>query len=142
MFNDYATKPVDYYAVENEIPDWLEISVSYDATKGTVFNFKADPLPEGVSGRRADVSFTTVIGGREVFVATQGDALVAGVEATNSKVAVVDGNFVVESDNATSVAVTTSQVRKLRRLHSQARQQFQPPILQKAFMLLNSTITQ
>lgn len=105
IFKDYAGKPVQYYAVENDIPDWLEISVSYDATKGTVFNFKADPLPEGVSGRRADVSFTTVIGGREVFVATQGDASVAGVEATNSKVAVVDGNFVVESDNATSVAV-------------------------------------
>ena len=105
IFKAYADNPVQYYAVENEIPDWLEISVSYDATKGTVFNFKADPLPEGVSGRRADVSFTTVIGGREVFVATQGDASVAGVEATNSKVAVVDGNFVVESDNATSVAV-------------------------------------
>ena len=105
IFKDYAGKPVQYYAVENDIPDWLEISVSYDATKGTVFNFKADPLPEGVSGRRADVSFTTVIGGREVFVATQGDASVAGVEATNSKVSVVDGNFVVESDNATSVAV-------------------------------------
>lgn len=105
IFKDYAGKPVQYYAVENEIPDWLEISVSYDATKGTVFNFKADPLPEGVSGRRADVSFTTVIGGREVFVATQGEASVAGVEATNSKVSVVDGNFVVESDNATSVAV-------------------------------------
>lgn len=105
IFKAYADNPVQYYAVENEIPDWLEISVSYDATKGTVFNFKADPLPEGVSGRRADVSFTTVIGGREVFVATQGDASVAGVEATNSKVSVVDGNFVVESDNATSVAV-------------------------------------
>lgn len=105
IFKDYAGKPVQYYAVENDIPDWLEVSVSYDATKGTVFNFKADPLPEGVSGRRADVSFTTVIGGREVFVATQGDASVAGVEATNSKVSVVDGNFVVESDNATSVAV-------------------------------------
>lgn len=105
IFKAYADNPVQYYAVENEIPDWLEISVSYDATKGTVFNFKADPLPEGVSGRRADVSFTTVFGGREVFVATQGDASVAGVEATNSKVAVVDGNFVVESDNATSVAV-------------------------------------
>ena len=46
-----------------------------------------------------------MIGGREVFVATQGEASVAGVEATNSKVSVVDGNFVVESDNATSVAV-------------------------------------
>ena len=105
MLNGYSEKPVQYYAVENDIPDWLEISVSYDATKGTVFNFKAAPLPEGVSGRRADVSFTTVIGGREVFVATQGEASVAGVEATNSKVSVVDGNFVVESDNATSVAV-------------------------------------
>lgn len=105
MFKDYAANPVQYYAVESELPDWLTISVSYDATKGTVFNFKADPLPEGVSGRRADVSFTTVIGGREVFVATQGNASVAGVEATNSKVSVVDGNFVVESDNATSVAV-------------------------------------
>lgn len=105
MLNGYAENPVQFYAVENDIPDWLEISVSYDATKGTVFNFKADPLPEGVSGRRADVSFTTVIGGREVFVATQGNASVAGVEATNSKVSVVDGNFVVESDNATSVAV-------------------------------------
>lgn len=105
IFDAYASNPVQYYAVENDIPDWLEISVSYDATKGTVFNFKADPLPEGVSGRRADVSFTTVIGGREVFVATQGDASVAGVEATNSKVSVADGNFVVESDNATSVAV-------------------------------------
>lgn len=105
MFNDYATKPVDYYAVENEVPEWLKISVSYDATAGTKFTFEAEPLPAGVSGRRADVSITTVIGGRAVFVATQGDASVAGVEATNSKVAVVDGNFVVESDNATSVAV-------------------------------------
>ena len=105
MFKDYAANPVQYYAVESELPDWLKISVSYDATKGTVFNFEADPLPAGVSGRRADISFTTVIGGRATFVATQGDASVAGVKATNSKVAVVDGNFVVESDNATSAAV-------------------------------------
>ena len=32
IFKAYAGNPVQYYAVENEIPDWLEISVSYDAT--------------------------------------------------------------------------------------------------------------
>ena len=105
LFTDYAENIKEYLIVENEIPDWLSISVSYDETSGTKFQIEADPLPAGVTGRRADISFSTALGGREVFVATQGDASVAGVEATNSKVSVVDGNFVVESDNATSVAV-------------------------------------
>lgn len=105
LFQNYASNPVEYYAIENDIPDWLTVSVSYSATAGTTFQIDADPLPAGVTGRRAVLSFTTAIGGREVFIATQGDASVSNVEASASKVAVVDGNFVVESDNATAVEV-------------------------------------
>lgn len=105
IFQAYASNPGEYYVIENDIPDWLTISLSYDAATGTTFQITADPLPAGVTGRRADISFTTVIGGRATFIATQGDASVSSVAAAASKVAVVDGNFVVESDNATAVEV-------------------------------------
>ena len=101
----YAESPVDFFGIENDLPDWLSVSLSYDEKDGTTFEITADPLPAGVTGRRADLSFTTSIGGRAVFIATQGDASVSNVEASASKVAVVDGNFVVESDNATAVEV-------------------------------------
>lgn len=95
------------FFVTTEIPEWLTIYYGEENKEdGTIeVTFQADELPEGTTGREADIAFDLLFGGRQIVHVRQGASSVDGVVVSSSKVTVEGGNFVVSSVDANAVEV-------------------------------------
>lgn len=95
---------LDQTTFSADLTDWLSVSALEDASGNTLLQFTADALGS-VDGRRADVLVKDVFGAACTLIITQGNAGVDDITVSQNRVNVVDGNFVVSSDTASSVVV-------------------------------------
>lgn len=97
----------DAFEVSGEgLDEWYTVTVGeYDTTTGLIpVTVDVDPYTE--SGERVSAIDISVPGAKEtIWVAQHSADSVEGVEAATTTVAVVDGDFVVTSANASAVAV-------------------------------------